>query len=524
MTRPVFKSVYEQAEETIRSRMLERVSDAWRKDPGDFIYDVIAASPAEIVELQKGQDELLKRSFAQYSGGEWLDLKLTEIGLTRISATAAKRRLEINADAGVKIPLGHVASTVTLLSEGSPLQYTVDEDVSFTAPGKKSISITCKNPGAVGNVLDGTEFILLPPIPGIKEIVDRGVTVPGQDTESDEDAYSRYEFKVRHPDTGGNKNDYVRWVQPLDGVGKLRVIPRWNGNGTVKVILVGDDFLPATPTVVANVQQFLDPILNVVQEMELTTLTGYGASVDTSQADASGKSVVMAYNASGAGVATLAGIDSLLETENHFKARIRVKVDSVVGTSNLLQIRILDTTTGQPVKQTKGGAQSADIIYKANQLAAAFTFVEIPFYYDGNQGLKLEVRRLGTDTTTTLWVDQVNYVGVYGQGLGYGQAPGGARVFVKAADQLPLNIAATVTYVAGADKAAVAAAFRATVNKYLQEEVIFVDNAKIVIAKVGALLITTPGVVNYAALTINGGTTDIIPGKEETPAIGTVNI
>lgn len=515
MTRPAFKPVYEQAEETVRDRMLARVPDAWRKDPGDFIYDAVAAVPAEIVELQKDQDDILKKGFAQYAGGEWLDLKLAEIGLARIPATAARRRLDINADAGVKIPRGHAASTVTLVSEGNPLQYTVDDEVSFAAPGVKSLSITCKTPGAVGNVLTGTEFIFLPPIPGIKEVTDRGVTVPGQDTESDEDAYGRYEFKVRHPDTGGNKNDYIRWVQPFDGVGKLRVIPRWNGNGTVKIVLVGDDFLPATPAVVANVQEFLDPVLDAAVEAEKAALGGYGAVIDAA-------AVKLTHAAAGAATVTLAAIDACLETENHFKARLKVKADSTVGQNDLLRVRVL--SEGQPVKQTKGGAVDADLTFAASQLSIDYGYIEIPFYYDGMQPLTLEIQRLTADNVTTVWIDRIHFASLYGQGLGEGQAPGGARVLVKAADTLALDIAADVAYAAGADKDAARTAFIAAVDKYLQDEVIFVDGAKVVWAKIGGLLISTAGVVNYSGLAINGAMEDITPGREEAPVVGTVAI
>lgn len=523
MTRPSYKPIYEETEEAIRERMLGRISDDWRKDPGDFIYDAVAASPAEIKTLQQGQDTILKRAFAQYAEDEWLDLKLAEIGLERIGAKTTQRGLSIKAAKGVVLPQGHTISTITLVSEGNPLQFTLDATTTYAEAGTQTIGITCKTAGEIGNVPTGIGFILIPPIPGVEVITDLGVTVPGQDRESNDDAYARYDFKVKHPDTGGNKNDYKRWVEPLDGVGKLRVIPRWAGNGTVKVVLVGDDFLPATPEVVTAVQTYLDPMLNVIVEAEILTLTGNGATVDATQSDDSGSSVKMVYDAGGAGIATLSSLENLLETENHFKARVKVKVDSTAGADNLLQIRVL--AGGVPVKQTKGGNDDAAVTKKASQLTTEFAYVEVPFYYDGDQALTLEVRRLTTDNATLVWVDQVNVVGVYGQGLGYGQAPGGARVLAKAADQLALNIVASgVVYAAGAVPATVKAAFEAAVTDYLHDEVIFVENAQVVVNRIGAILQFTPGVVKYAALTVNGGTVDITPGREEAPTLGAVTL
>ena len=45
----------------------------------------------------------------------------------------------------------------------------------------------------------------------------------------------------------------------MDGVGAVQVYPTWNGGGTVKCSVLGADFLPASPTLVENVQNAIDP-------------------------------------------------------------------------------------------------------------------------------------------------------------------------------------------------------------------------------------------------------------------------
>lgn len=259
MVRPTFRPVFEETEAAIRDRILSRISDEWRKEPGDFIYDAVAAVPLEIKQAQINQDTILKQSFAQYAEGEYLDAKLAEVGLERTPATKAQRKLQITADAGVVIPAGHTASSVVLDSGGNPLEFQVTETVTFNNVGTLEVHLTAAQPGSQYNIKDGSEFILLPPIPGVRKIVDVGVTVPGADEESDESAWKRYDFKVRNPDTGGNKNDYVRWAQEVPGVGKAKCIPRWNGVNTVKVLLVGTDYTPAAQEIVDDVQEYLDP-------------------------------------------------------------------------------------------------------------------------------------------------------------------------------------------------------------------------------------------------------------------------
>lgn len=524
---PIFKSVFEETETAIRDRLTERISDEWRKEPGDFMYDAVAPAALEIKQLEANQDTILKNGFALYAKGEYLDLKLSEVGLERTQAVAAKRRILVEADAGVVIPKNYVVSTIVLDTGGNPIEFTVDTDVIFSTASTKALEITCRQEGVIGNVPAGTPFMLVPPIPGIKALTDDVMMIPGADVENDESAWTRYDFKVKHPDTGGNKNDYIRWVEHIDGVGKIKVIPRWAGNGTVKVILVGTDFAPATAAVVNNVQEHLDPLLAAKLEAEAMTVTGTGASIDGGLSYDSGTSVKMVYDAAGCAIKCGFGgvLEALLETENTFKAKVLAAVSDIVGNTDLLQIAVRDRGTLAAVKTTKGGSTDAVITVKASQFAAANTpeVKELLFYWDGLQPIEIVVSRLTEDTATTLWVDRIEFTSLYGQGLGNGKAPGGARVTVKAADPLLINIAATITYSGGAEPAEVKELFKTAVDKYLQS-IVFKAGYDVVYARIGSILINTEGVSNYTGLTINGGTVDLPIGAEEVPVLGVVTI
>lgn len=259
MSRPEFEPVFEQQESEIRERIVERIPDAWRKEPGDFIHDAVAATPLEVKQLQINQDFILKNSFALYAEGEHLDQKLAEVGLTRMEANPTERRLVIEADNGVVIPAGHTLSSIILDGEGNPIEYTTKEAVTFTASGGMPVYVVAKVAGQQGNIPKGSEFVLVPSIPGVRTIRDEGVTINGADRESDQSAWERYDFKVKNPDTGGNRFDYIRWAGEVTGVGRVKVIPRWNGNGTVKVIIINTEYQPASPELVDEVQEYLDP-------------------------------------------------------------------------------------------------------------------------------------------------------------------------------------------------------------------------------------------------------------------------
>ncbi|WP_332648904.1 baseplate J/gp47 family protein [Lysinibacillus sp. 54212] len=260
MVRKKFTPVFEENESTIRDRVLSRVDDSWRKEPGDFVYDTVATVPEEIKQLQVNQDTILKNGHAQYAEEEYLDLLLAEVGLKRNAATTNKRTLSVTADAGVRIEAGHTASAIiTDSSTGDPIEYTVDVLTEFATNSTLNVNITALEPGTMANLATGTEITFVPPIAGIRSIVDLGTYEKGTDKETDESAYARYEFKVNNPDTGGNKNDYRTWVLGVAGVGDCRVIPRWNGNNTVKVVIVDAEKKPASPSLVEAVQTYLDP-------------------------------------------------------------------------------------------------------------------------------------------------------------------------------------------------------------------------------------------------------------------------
>lgn len=258
--RPEFKPRFEETEEQIKDRMLGRIPEEWRKEPGDFMYDAVAPTPLEIQQLQVNQDYILRNSFAQYAEGEYLDLLLLEAGLERRTpATPNKRTLLVTAEAGVTIQEDHIASAIILDDDGNPIEYTVDQRVDFFETGTLEVNITCNLPGEIGNLATGSEFILLPSIPGIRSIEDNGTYELGYAEESDAQAWERYLFKQSNEDTGGNKNDYVRWATDLELVGRAKCIPRWDGNGTVKVLITGTDYRPALPQLVEDVQNELDP-------------------------------------------------------------------------------------------------------------------------------------------------------------------------------------------------------------------------------------------------------------------------
>lgn len=252
--------VFEEAESTIKSRMLDRVPEDWDKEEGSFIHDAVAPVPLEIKVLQQNQDFIVQKvAFGLTAEGDYLDNHVAEQGLTRNPATYAKRVLTINANAGTSIPKGTTVSTVVL--DNQPVEFTTDADLA-AFPG--TVVCTCKTAGTVGNVPDNVDWVIIPGIVGVISIENLGNAgdVNAVDKETDESLRSRWLQKVRSPGGSGSKADYVNWALSVTGVGSAKCIPLWNGAGTVKVIIGNSDKQPASAELVAAVQAYIDPNAN----------------------------------------------------------------------------------------------------------------------------------------------------------------------------------------------------------------------------------------------------------------------
>lgn len=269
--RPEFVPVFLQTDTEITDFLLSQIPDTWRKEVGDFPYDMIKPDVAQIMQLEISQDRILQNAFPQYCEDERMDEHMAIRGLTRIEATANKRVLSIVADLGVRIPQGYTFTSVVTDEDGNPIEFTADKETIFLSEEAVDVRVTCNLTGSEGNLATGSEFILQPPIAGVASITDMGTVVMAAERESLDEAWTRILDKAENPDTGGNVHDYERWV--IDGfykeygvkVGKVLVDMCWNkdngydGRGTVRIIVVDDEYGPLDASIVSDIKEYLDP-------------------------------------------------------------------------------------------------------------------------------------------------------------------------------------------------------------------------------------------------------------------------
>jgi uncharacterized phage protein gp47/JayE len=100
--------------------------------------------------------------------------------------------------------------------------------------------------------------------------------------------------------------------------------------------------------------------------------------------------------------------------------------------------------------------------------------------------------------------------------------PIGANVTVASATGSVINVAATVIIDSTTTLETVKTAFEAALDEYLQS--IAFDKYTLAYNRVVYMLLDTPGVIDYSALTINGGVVNITIGENQVPIMGTVVI
>lgn len=238
----------------IHSLMLAHIDNDYRKRQGYPTYDLTRGFAFGVKDSwDLAYNTALKLDVENLSGSE-LDLFISErTGLDRKQATKSKGEITI------------VNGNGTILKGDL---FATKQGVQFVATESKEVhngSVVAIESVIGGSSMNiGINEITETPITlqGIYEVTNTTPLTGGYDKEIDADYRQRYYTKLRTPVNGVNANQYVLWAESVDGVGKARCIPIWNGINTVKVVLIGNDFKPASDDLVSRVQAYIDPNKN----------------------------------------------------------------------------------------------------------------------------------------------------------------------------------------------------------------------------------------------------------------------
>jgi len=231
--------------------MLSNISDEYEKSTGFPTADIVKSNAIELAKVYVAIQKLIDKVDVDLLTGDELSKYVKQRkGIIRKEATYAKATLTISGT-NVAINQGDLFSTLNNVQFESLETKVID--------GTATIDVICTQAGNVGMV--GSNSITFMPItiPGVISVANLQASYDGFEAENDDSLRERYYEALQTPATSGNVYHYMRWAKEVSGVGNAKVFSLWNGDNTVKVLIIDADMQPASVDLVTEVQDYIDP-------------------------------------------------------------------------------------------------------------------------------------------------------------------------------------------------------------------------------------------------------------------------
>ncbi|MFD3271528.1 baseplate J/gp47 family protein [Paenibacillus dendritiformis] len=238
------------SKDEILKDMLDAISNKYDKRPGSFIYDALAPAAEQFEKtVQKIDNVKSKFNIENLSGDELAQRVKERTGIERKAATRAVGSVTVTGTGTINVG--------DLFETQGGIQFRATETKKIVNSGTVNIEAVIEGGG--GNVAANTITLFPVTIAGFTAVINPYPAQDGFEAESDADLLKRYYDRIRTPATSGNRAHYMNWAREVPGVGDARVIPLWNGNNTVKVVVIDSDKRPASQAIVKAVQDHIDP-------------------------------------------------------------------------------------------------------------------------------------------------------------------------------------------------------------------------------------------------------------------------
>lgn len=213
---------------------------------GSIFFDAVSAVVNKIAMLYADLDRVFETVFITTARDEYLDLRAQEFGLTRLPATPAKYHFDYT---GTRPPDGW-----RFFHNDSGFYFILREQ------GDRTLFLEAEEGGmAYNNIQSGDVAVPVNTVAGMTSANFLDIFEYGTNAEGDEDLRERVIEKISGPAENGNKQHYKTWCESVSGVGRARIEPLWNGENTVRAVLISPLGLPVSDSVVDAVQEYIDP-------------------------------------------------------------------------------------------------------------------------------------------------------------------------------------------------------------------------------------------------------------------------
>lgn len=263
--------------------MLLRVTEEVNKRDGSLIKTALSACAWVIEGLYIELIDVQQQAYGTTATGEYLDMKAAERGVYRLPAVAAVYHMKADLST---ISLG------TEFADASNYTWAVSSGVldGPDSEGLYTYTITCQTAGEIPT--PSGDLRPLSFVAGLQVAEFADMVIAGRAVESDSSLRQRYEESLVEIAFAGNIAAYREKILELTydvggsdaRVGALQVFPTTDaaGNhvgGHVKIYILDEDLMPASPELISAVQTAICPMYNGVAVGDGYGWAPIGASV-----------------------------------------------------------------------------------------------------------------------------------------------------------------------------------------------------------------------------------------------------
>lgn len=228
--------------ENIMSEMMSKMPDGVNTDEGGLIWNACAKQALMLEEAYLAMQYLEDNLYADTQDEEHLILNGLDKGILIREATRAIVK-------GVFFQPIEIGTRFT----ANDLNYTVLEMIC-----ENVYKLECEESGTLGNIAKG-ELSPIDFVEGYQGGAIEEVLIPGKDQEDIEEYRERILSLKDVNYYGGNRADYVRFLEEIPGVGAAKVKRRTEGDAFIRPFILDSEYSVPTAELLHTVQTLVDP-------------------------------------------------------------------------------------------------------------------------------------------------------------------------------------------------------------------------------------------------------------------------
>lgn len=240
--------------------MAEMIS--YNTSTGSFSRDIITSVAIEMVKEEDDYLEQLNKRLIDTATGVDLDISCSDKALERLPAKKSTGEVKITGVNGSIIKKGYIVINSSTATEYEILEEKTIENISTI------VKIQCLKAGAIGNCEVGQINKFAEEYTGLSKVENLENISNGADIETDDNFRKRALDYIRKPRISWNKYVFEDKAKEVKEVEHSHCIPRWNGAGTVKLIITEQGKEVVSSELKEKVKKYID--LEIISDINLT--------------------------------------------------------------------------------------------------------------------------------------------------------------------------------------------------------------------------------------------------------------